>query len=651
MRAAVFQLASGIALATALASGCASKQFGPPVKRDVEAPTGGERGRDPLAELIPRIDAIGGQPIVVLVPPEVLEQLTKRDARGVRQPPTVLLDDGTRLRVRGHDLLIREAPASNVEPADPDAARLSRWFGPRWTWSVREWAAQDGATSSADDGPAQAGLLVIEPPLAAGSGSIWLGDRRVPAQWLASSAALAASESGARTSATLPASAFGSAVARTLLREESANPLTRWRARLALDGLALDGTRGDNAENAPARERADFEAPALELLARQQEQRWQNALARLAEHDTQLAARLAARLGRFVMIDGRLPVPAWEQDLGTLEQLLDDLLNPRLSPQRRAEFAQAFLAAQPSGVAWVTDDAGLLVRREGTSENRPREAWASVAVANLGDRATTCAVLSAMDASTPEPRAVDPGQVVLWTAPLSPSIETGDLTPVATPPPAIALSGQSRLAELDVSMGGWTTRLAVLDGILRATPPGLATGPFQPDLAMREWLLEPEADRQEAAWATAALIQRVRTPREGVLADRAWEIFVEARVPANMVSSGLDPATDALFLYAGPPGAPSAAWRIARDGTITNLLPGAAAVEDELGAAQRATTATLGDRWTARIPLPINTIESDGLMRLGMFRIDPRGVRSSWPRALTPWQIEPSRAAIDTRSW
>lgn len=631
---------AAIALGASLLCSCASREFGPPVKRVVEAP-GEQRGRDPLGELIARIDAITGQPIVVLVPPEVLDVISPRDRNGQRSVPTILLDDGTRLRARGYDLFIRAASVSNVEPADPDAARMARWLGTRWVWSVGEWDNAD--TADRPDGPPQAGLLAIEPPLGTGSASIWLGERMVPVQWLPTSANLAASHPDVRLSPTLPPDAFGSPVARVLLREESANPLTRWRARLALDGLSLANA------NRPAN--ADFTASALELLASQQDQRWQAALVRLATHDAELAARMAARLGRFAMVDDRLPVPAWETDLGKLEQLLDDLLNPRLSPQRRSEFAQAFLDSQPGGVAWVTDDAGLLVKREvGTSE-RARQPWASVAVANLTDRATTCSVLSLLQDTTPEPRPITPGQVVLWTAPLQPDAESGDLAPVASPTPTLALTSGSRLAELEVSVGRWSSRVAVLDGLLKATPPGLATGPFQPDLSMTEWLAEASPDRQDPAWATAALLQRVRAPREGVLADRAWEIFVEARVPTNLDESGLDPATDALFLYSGPPGAPAAAWRVARDGTITNLLPGAAAIEGELGAVQKAVATSLADRWTVRIPIPVNSIEPDGLMRLGLFRIDPRGVRSSWPRALPPWQVEPSRAAIDTRAW
>jgi hypothetical protein len=652
MRVAATHLAT---VALLIVAGCATQRSGPPVKRGVETPGESARGRDPLSELIPRIDAITGQPIVVLLPPEVLDSIDPADARSqaARTPPTILLDDGTRLRARGYDLFIRPAPTSNVEPADPDAARLARWFGPRWSWSVRSWDQTDDAP--AEEGAAQAGLLVIEPPLATASASLWLGERRVPLQWLPSPSGLAAAHPGFRLSPTLPAEAFGSEVARLLLREESSNPLTRWRARLAIDGLALDA---NPPVGQPTARRAEFSAPPLELLASQHDQRWQAALARLHAHDASAAARLAARLARFVLVEPGLPVPAWESDLSTLEQLLDDLLNPRLSPQRGAELADAFLSSQASGVAWVTDDAGLLVARgdprtQGTgaaaTNDAPRQAWASVAVANLSDRATTCSVLSATDDTTPEPRAIEPGRVVLWTAPLLPSHESGDLTPAGSPSPALALASGSRLAELDVTVGGWSTRLAVLDGVLRATPPGLATGPFQPDLAMVEWLAEASSDRQEPAWATAALIQRVRSPREGVLPDRAWEIFVEARTPTDL--AGLDPSTDAIFLYAGPPGAPISAWRIARDGAITNLLPDAAAIEDELGATQRAASTPLADRWTVRIPLPIHSIEADGLMRIGMFRIDPRGVRSSWPRALTPWQREPSRAAIQTRDW
>ena len=49
--------------------------------------------------------------------------------------------------------------------------------------------------------------------------------------------------------------------------------------------------------------------------------------------------------------------------------------------------------------------------------------------------------------------------------------------------------------------------------------------------------------------------------------------------------------------------------------------------------------------------LPPHAIEPSGVLRLGVERLDERGVRSAWPRALLPWESEPGRAAIDTRGW
>jgi|GEM_PF-1120910 len=671
----VYLLLSPLALASLalLCIACAAPRQGPIVKRTVaqttqDASTTPDRARDPLIELLPRIDAITGQPILVLLPPELHAEF--RAAHQRAKPLTILLDDGTRLRSRTFDVFITPAPASNLEPADPDAARLARWLGPRWAWSVREWDAATPSTQPTSQ-PPQAGLLVIEPPLGSSSAALWLGDRRVPVQWLPSAPALAAANPAATFLPTLPAKAFGSAVAQNLLREKAANPLTRWRSRLAIDGLALASASTLSPLALPNPSPDSAHDSPLELLANQQDQRWQSALTRLHIYNPDLCERLRARLAMFVLIDGNLPVPAWEQDLATLEQLLDDLLDPRLAPQRRAEYAEAFLTQQPAGVAWITDDGGLLVQRQsrtqtqnqsqrqGKADDLPREPWASVALANLLNRPTSCTILALSDAIAPEPRAIDPGQVILWTAPLIPAQsddnDTSDLARVTTPralqPPSLAPTGVDRLTELDVSIGPWSSQLVVLDGILRAQPPGLATGPFQADLTMREWLGDFAAAPPDANWATAALIQRVHTPQAGLLPERAWEIFIELRVPSAARTQPFDLATDAIFLYAGPPGAPTAALRIARDGTITSLLPKAAQVENELGFAQRAQVATFADRWTARVPLPIGSIEKDGLMRLGLCRINPQGIRSSWPRAIAPWQIEPSRAAIDTSNW
>lgn len=653
-------------LIASLLGACGQRQPTKPggvIKRDVTTPESGQvesaRLRDPLTELLPRIDAITGRPIAVIVPMSVLHSVKKS---GRQNAFTVLLDDGTKLRYRAYELTIAEQSLAYEAAAqkDFDVARLARWLGPKWTWSVSEVDTAKLQTAKSQDAAdsTKVALLVIEAPLASSSPAIWIGNSRVPLQWLISpTTLLATSPELSPTSPdapnpwepTLPIRASGSPVTRAMMSHEASNPLTRWRVRLVLDGLspmpldaALDAET--SGEQLPV-----FSDEALELLASQYEDRWQVALGKLYLQDKELARTVRQRLGSFVMIDNRLPVPAWEQNLATLEQLLDDLLNPSLTPSRRADFARAFLKEQPEGVAWITDDGGLLVKQErkDASDDTPstRRPWATVALANCTNEPKT-GTITTRDPEAPaaEPVTIPPNGVIRVTTPL---LALGqDMINLGASGRAVGLAGAG---DLDVTIGTWDSRLAILDGPLPAQPPGLATGPFQPDMNMQEWIAGSETE-SDPAWATAALLQRVATPQPGDLPHRAWELFIESKTNSTETDN------DTITLYVGSPGAPTAAWRISRDGTITSLQKNEQAAKAELASVNeaqvdKAKVESFPDRWTARITLPPGSIEEDGLIRLGLFRIDPRGVRSSWPRALTPWQTEPSRAAVDTTKW
>lgn len=651
-------------LALSLLSGCGHHQTikSGVIKRDVTTPQAGAieavRSRDPLAELLPRIDAITGRPIAVIVPMSVMHSVKKS---GKQSAFAVLLDDGTKLRYRAYELTIAEQSLANeaATQKDFDVARLARWLGPKWTWSVSEIdpAQLSVRPANAPQDATKVSLLVIDAPLSTSSPAIWIGNSRVPVQWLISPTTLLATSPELAQSTpdapspwepTLPMRASGSPVTRAMMSHEASNPLTRWRVRLVLDGLspmpldaALDAET--SGEQLP-----QFTDEALELLASQYEDRWQVALGKLYLQDKELARTLRQRLGAFVMVENRLPVPAWEQNLATLEQLLDDLLNPTLTPKRRAEFARAFLKEQPEGVAWITDDGGLLLKQQTESTEdttQSRRPWATVALANCTNEPKTGTITTRDPAApTAEPVTISPNGVIRVTTPL---LAVGqDMINLGAAGRAIGLAGAG---DLDVSIGTFSTRLAILDGPLPAQPPGLATGPFQPDMNMQQWI-SGNATESDPAWATAALLQRVATPQPGDLPHRAWELFIESKTKSSTE------ADDSITLYVGSPGAPTAAWRITRDGSITSLQKNEQAAKAELATVtqaqvDKAKVESFPDRWTARVTLPPGSIEEDGLLRIGISRLDPRGVRSSWPRALTPWQTEPSRAAVDTTKW
>ena len=64
-----------------------------------------------------------------------------------------------------------------------------------------------------------------------------------------------------------------------------------------------------------------------------------------------------------------------------------------------------------------------------------------------------------------------------------------------------------------------------------------------------------------------------------------------------------------------------------------------------------AVTRREDDRWTAFVDMPDDLLEPDGTLLLGAERIDPRGVRTTWPRPAFPWDDAPPRLRIDLSSW
>ncbi len=74
-------------------------------------------------------------------------------------------------------------------------------------------------------------------------------------------------------------------------------------------------------------------------------------------------------------------VPAWAVGSDELDALLEELLNPNLKADRRAQRAEAWLAARPTAVGWVIDDARAGDAVTGVS-------LSTVGVANLTDVST-----------------------------------------------------------------------------------------------------------------------------------------------------------------------------------------------------------------------------------------------------------------------
>jgi hypothetical protein len=602
------------------------------VRRSVESANENEDARPVFS----RIDAIAGSRIIVPIDASVFFDARSKSIADF----AVLLEDGTRLTHTLHAVRVQSAVGTYVEPATTPF-RMLHWLGSEVKTTSREVTREEALALPGEDSL----VIAIDPPARAASSTIWIGTQRVPVQWLPAIATMVQTESGldpaTGSRAWQPTRGPMNTVAISdLLAAQAAEPLTRWRARLVEDGLS------------PIHDErfAPINDPLLSVFGEQLIQRWQIALARLYLHDAKLATRLRAALGQLAEVEPGVIVPAWNPLPQATDRLLSDLLDSRIAPQRRAELAEQWLREQPAFTAWVRDDGGVLVEKDADSVDGRRTPLATIALTNLSATEELAWIAPRDSAAAPDPRPLEPRKTLAVATPVMPLDAAGQQ--MAQRGVTAMLAPDSR-RDITATLGNDAVRLSVIDGPIAITPPGLATGVFARDMRLAEWL-SATTPTDEPAWATAAMFFRAApSPSDPGTTNprRLWQIFVECAMPADA-----DRSRESIWIYTGTPGAAAAVWRVSLDGTITGMRAQDRELTDSLGedlgsGGRRAEVIMLDGRAMVRIPLPPGAIEEDGLVRIGLVRMDARGVRSAWPRALTPWQDEPSRAVVDTRAW
>jgi hypothetical protein len=550
-----------------------------------------------------RIDAIPSSLIVVPIDPAWVFHTD--DASTGR------LDDGRTLNIRFARINIdRVALLEGVGP------RRQEWLPAPAIWSSSPLHASTDAPNAAVPAQTSTPVMVIDFPAIPAGRHLDVAGKRWAINWvpsphdtIAARSPAAQSESLALWRPTLPPAAAVSPVLAAYSRPESLSPIGRWRYRMLTDGLAPPGA-SDAAATSPL---PAFDDPLIEAIARQNESRWQSALALLWSVDPDLAWRVKLRLTGVMDFGEGIVVPAWPTDHAILDLLLADLLDPVLSPTQRARRAAEWLEAQPPALAWVVDDAGVLDARKGLG-------IATIAIANLGERPTLAWAEAEGERREPELRPAPPATVVRVP-----------VTPIDDGRPGIAPSLVS------AHLGRWSRQLRVVTRPIPLLPPGLTIGPLLPDLTIQSWLEESRAGSVLPAWATVA---RLHSPPATSNAPRPFELYVECRSTAD-ASVGND---DEVRVWIGPSQSPFAVLRVSASGTLVDeLLP------DAPPASLPIARSDVG--WSFLLPIPRGAIERDGLLRLALTRTDARGRRSAWPRPMLPWQREPGRIAVDTTAW
>jgi hypothetical protein len=558
-----------------------------------------------------REDAIPGAALVI---PLTLGQVDPWHSVSAR------IDDGSSLDAKLYQVIVN-VPLSG-QGSD------NKWLPASGIWMAMPANARDRSSA-----PSGTWVALVHLPSDGHGAILHLGKRDYTLNWLPTPSLLPAADGPVAEPLLDPwRPAAGESVIsdQSLLaraQSEATSPLTRWRYKLLVSGLRRE---------ADAPDALAFKDPVIEAIARQNEDRWRIALYWLWSADPELAARLKRRLSAVLDFGNHTLAPAWSVDHRSLDRLLADLLNSAITPQRRGELAETWLAQQPGGAAWVIDDGGLL-------DDQRKAIIPTVGIANLQDRRTLAWTTSRGATATPEPIGLDSmGCIKLLVAPCPVEGSPDD------PPPTNSISAH---------VGRWSSELPCLNRRLPVSPPGFAIGPLLRDYTMADWeaaAVGAAPIPARAEWATAAMLHRP-APDPGAppsaAESRRWEILVECRVSPE-ISDISSLQRESVRLFFGPSARPVSILRVDLTGLVTNEQPPdpMAPPEMESPPAHVDIKRTI-DRWSFRLTLPPGAVESDGLLRIGCVRTDALERRSAWPRPMLPWQSEPGRAALDTRAW
>lgn len=553
--------------------------------------------------------------------------LTPRESKGVRQPaPTpqrldvawsstlvvplhyfdgdpiasagrfdsVRLDDGRPVEVIVRTLVSVPGPP----PAVPPTARPS-WLSSTGQWSTREV----DVVKAQSDTEASAGFAVfLIPPAAMGQG-LWIASHRISPNWLVSSRTIADRDASVPWTSPLDSKSRNSPGVIAACEAEAANPFRRWRSRLAMGTLL---PTQDIVEHPTETDR--FADPALEVIAEQVEERWRVALGLLWADDRATCERIRRRLTLAAEVMGQI-VPVWPTSQSQLDDLVNQLLDPRLAKGELARAAEQWESALPTCAAWVVSDASSI-------DAATRLPVAEIGAINLTGEARLARLAGEnadLGAGGGELSRVEPLRTIRLL--LSPLPDYGVLP--------------ARKARLQ--MGDWTKALVMQGSLAHAQPPGILLGPLEPDHTLSTFTNGPNPDAGvDRVPAAVSLIRSASATAIGRKASEGWMLHVEfAGLPPELASSAAGPPTMRVWT--------STTGR----GRAVVTIP----TSDMAGPPDDVTRG-----WAAQVPIALETT-SDGVLLIGVDFTDALGRHYAWPRPMFPWQREPSRAAIDLLTW
>lgn|GEM_PF-1467133 len=545
--------------------------------------------------LEPRVDAVAGA--VLALPLRIEGDAPTRE-------PDVRLDDGRRLPARLWWVA--------VEPDGPD---VGHWLPPTPRLRVIPFAEPGAGV-----GPGAWVLTAGLPRDAFGAG-LWVARTRVPMQWLPDPRLLLREvRAESATSETpwdrpAPPTLLDDPLLRAQLAPFARDPARRWRHRLLADGLEPPDEPYRPGLEGLTEAPGSLADPVLEAIARQGEARWRVGLAWLWRADPALAQRLKRRLVATVDFPGEGHAPAWPDDGPAIDELRRVLTDPDVTPETRRRRVRQFLESEPERAAWLIEALGPIgVRATPT---------ATIGLANLTDTAT----LAWLEAPGPGAAPV-----------LTPLSAWGTIELSGEPDRPTDPLARTERVELGVQGGRWGTSFRLPNEALGVTPPGLAFGPLETPWSARAWRRgETTQDASPGeGWASAGLVSRVGPGGE---AGRDWPPGWTLYIECAWLRDTAHPERESVTVHLGPRG--FGRWvRVFPDGRG----------EDQDGRGVRVLTERSEARWRAWVALPSDWAQPGGAL-LAVERLDARGVRTTWPHRVLPWQTDPGRALLDLERW
>lgn len=478
--------------------------------------------------------------------------------------------------------------------------RPDGWLGTRPEHVIRPLTGRTGADAAL--APDERLLLACVIPPGERPEALDFAYSRAVLEWREAPSGRAAVVSGSRQEV---APGLGGLLA--LLAPARSDPSSRWRTRLLADRLAESGVDLGPDPVLPH--------PALEALARQHEDRWRIALARLRAADAALADRVVFALTRIVVLDNAHAFPAWsDAPVGPRggavggDALRDGLLDA--GAREAVSLAEAWLAAQPAAQAWVEDDAVSPPDETGAVRVR-------IGVANLLPQPVTASI-GAVASGLGGVGAPKPVEMV--------SLRTGEASRHVVRVPAGAA--------IEARVGDATLLLSPR-APHKAAPPGARIGPLVLARSAAALLAGAAVIPPIEARATGVVRRRATDTGPGAADDSPWELV--------LTIAGVAP-TESVLVSMGPTDAPLASIRARPDGYALDEARGSTAKPRAIQSRRE------GGEWTVAVPIPRRAIIDEKWLLVGVRRESLEGV-SSWPRPCFPWDGAAGRAAIDLSGW